>query len=166
MPVYFVVTIFYLLVSSQGFFYFRTIYIDQLFALSIIQLSFFLSPFLIENPQKKSIMDTQKNTVTNNFDEFNVSLVRSANHTDDRTAELLRRELSDLMHRQGWNYKAIRDSFNNMRLADNKRKIHFNNIKAAMRGIKKHRALAYEIEQYMLIHDGPFKEEAIAIDPN
>jgi len=96
----------------------------------------------------------------------NISWVRAANLKDEREAELLRRELSDLMHRQGWNYKLLCEQFNRFKDSENKKPVHFNNIKAALKGLKKHRSLAFDIEQFMISNEGPLKDVVVAINAN
>jgi len=88
-----------------------------------------------------------------------ISWVRSAELNDNRTIELLRRELSDLMHSRGWDIKSICEAFNARREALNSNAVHYNNIKSALYGKKSQRSLAFEIEQFMITNSGPLKNE-------
>lgn len=87
--------------------------------------------------------------------ENKISFVKAAEMRDQLTTENLRRELFDLLIIRGWTFKTIIDSFNKTRESLNKNPEHPSNIRLALKGVKKYRYIASEIENMIREIDGP-----------
>ncbi len=82
------------------------------------------------------------------------SFVKIAEMNDRRTAELLRRVLHDLLHKQGWCFEDLIESFNKDREKNNQKRVHPNNIRNALNGRKNLRKLAGDLELFISTQRG------------
>jgi hypothetical protein len=98
-------------------------------------------------------------TIYSSSEFLGASFVKMAEMNDKRTAELLRRALHDLLHKQGWCFEELTLSFNANREKHNLKHVHPNNIRNALNGRKNLRKLACDLELFISSRRGSILDD-------